>query len=120
MNRRGLSTFASGLVAALLAVTLNPVVPPASAGPAQEYAQDAFRATNHERVVRDGVRLRGNACLHDYAVAQASLMARLENMQHQALAPVLAGCDLQRVGENVAAGFPTGRAVVRQGWMKSK
>jgi uncharacterized protein YkwD len=114
---RRLLTLLSGAVAALLVVTLAPA-PAAVAEPAG-YAKAAFKATNQERVERDRKRLQGNACLKGFAVSQAKTMARLEVVSHQALSPILTACNLQRVGENVAAGYPTGRAVVRKGWMKS-
>lgn len=46
-------------------------------------------------------------------------MAAQHRAFHQDVVRVLRACGLRRVGENVAAGFPTGRAVVRRGWMRS-
>ena len=46
-------------------------------------------------------------------------MANQERMFHQDLRPVLNRCNLSGVGENVAMGYQTGRAVVR-GWMHSE
>ena len=41
-------------------------------------------------------------------------------MYHQDLGPVMDGCGLSNAGENVAYGYPSGRAVVRRGWMHSE
>ena len=40
-------------------------------------------------------------------------------MYHQELGPIMSACGLGGVGENVAYGYPSGRAVVVQGWMNS-
>ena len=45
-------------------------------------------------------------------------MADREDMEHQQLGPIMRDCGLSAVGENVAYGYPNGRAVVR-GWMNS-
>ncbi len=47
-------------------------------------------------------------------------MAAQEEMYHQDLGPIMDECGLSTVGENVAYGYATGRAVVRQGWMLSE
>ena len=39
-------------------------------------------------------------------------------MCHQDLGPILRGCNLRTVGENVAYGYPSGSAVIG-GWMGS-
>lgn len=39
-------------------------------------------------------------------------------MHHQDLRPILSACGLSRVGENVAVGYPSGKATV-VGWMAS-
>lgn len=95
------------------------VAPSAHASPATEYADQAHRATNKQRAQRDLVRLAKNRCLKRFAAKQASLMASRSDIFHQDLGPILRTCDLSMVGENVAFGFPTGRAVVNRGWMNS-
>ena len=83
------------------------------------YGHRAVRATNAARA-RNGRRgLHGGACLERYAHAQAVRMARQQRMFHQALRPMMGACHLTWAGENVAFGFPTGRAAVR-GWLKSR
>ncbi len=83
------------------------------------YGRTAFDTTNKQRVKHDRKTLAANACLRKYAVAQARKMANREEIWHQDLQKILADCQLSWVGENVAAGFSTGRSVVNDGWMKS-
>jgi uncharacterized protein YkwD len=102
-----------------LAASLLAAPAPAQAGPASDYARAAVKATNAAREANDRRPLRVNDCLQDFARKQAAAMARSGTMFHQDLGPVMAACDLVSVGENVAYGYPTGRAVVNQGWMRS-
>lgn len=88
--------------------------------PAAVYGDTAFDATNHQRAKRDRRELKPNACLRKYAVRQARKMANQERIWHQDLQKVLADCNMSWVGENVAAGFPSGRTVVVDGWMESR
>jgi uncharacterized protein YkwD len=131
---------ALGLVLALLAATPTAATPTAATptaatptagaatagatapGPgradAASYAADAVRATNAARA-RRGLRPLGTTrCLRRAAARQAAAMARKGSIWHQDLGVVMRDCGLGAVGENVAAGYPTGRAVVR-GWMGS-
>lgn len=87
--------------------------------PASTYAAQAFRVTNRHRVKRDRVRLKHSKCLHRKAVRQARKMARQRRIFHQDLRPVLRDCNMRLVGENVAYGYRSGKAVVNRGWMKS-
>lgn len=91
-----------------------------SASPASTYGSTAFDATNHRRVRHDRRALRSHACLRKYAVQQAQRMANRQEIWHQDLQRILRDCHMQRVGENVAAGFPSGRTVVVDGWMESR
>jgi uncharacterized protein YkwD len=110
------------LLAALLLATLAPLTLTAPAGATRAeatYAQAAVRETN-ERRAQHGVRqLAVDDCLERAAARHAARMAAQRRMFHQAMAPLLTRCGLQRVGENVAYGFRTGTAVVHRGWMKS-
>ena len=84
------------------------------------YGKAAEKATNAQRVKRDRVRLKGDACLAKWAAKHAKRLAKNnEGIWHQDLTPILRDCNLTRVGENVAAGFGSGKSVVKQGWMKS-
>lgn len=103
-------------VALLVAV---PTAPADAATAKQKYSRAAQKATNAARANHDRVRLKGNPCLRKYARKHARRMANKENIWHQDLQVVLRGCTMTMVGENVAMGYPSGRAVVRQGWMKS-
>ena len=82
------------------------------------YAKKALRATNVQRR-NQGLRpLKSQRCLVRAARNQARAMADSQTIYHQELSPVLSRCGMRMVGENVAMGYPTGRAVVR-GWMGS-
>lgn len=90
------------------------------ASPESTYAAAAVRATNNARAENDRRALRVSDCLRGFAVRQAAAMAESGSMYHQDLGPVLDGCRLSTAGENVAYGYPSGRAVVRRGWMHSE
>jgi uncharacterized protein YkwD len=96
------------------------IAPPAQAQVAAlEYQAEAFTVTNVQRIRHERVPLTHGACVQKWAVRQARKMARQQRMFHQDLARVADDCGLSRAGENVAYGFPTGRSVVLDGWMKS-
>jgi uncharacterized protein YkwD len=110
------------LLAALAAVAALAVVlvgPPARATTADGYGTAAVRATNAVRRGHGLHTLRADRCLQRYAAAQARRMARQDRMFHQDIGVALRRCHLRSIGENVAVGYPSGRAVVRQGWMQS-
>jgi uncharacterized protein YkwD len=106
------------LTATVLGASLGLVPAQAAPSPDERYAGVAFKATNERRADRDLRRLRETACLDRMAERWARHMARTGRMVHQDLGPVLDRCGLSMVGENIARGYPTGRAVVR-GWMGS-
>jgi uncharacterized protein YkwD len=93
---------------------------PAAATPEATYQHQAFAATNQQRDRHDRSTLRGQDCVQKYAVRQARRMARQHRMFHQDLRRVVRDCGLSTAGENVAVGYPTGRAVVNAGWMHSE
>jgi uncharacterized protein YkwD len=101
----------------LLAVLLSPGV--AHASPASEYAAKAVAATNEARETNGRKAFKVDECLRGFAVKQARKMAAAGEIFHQALGPIMAECGLVATGENVAYGYPTGRKVVNQGWMRS-
>lgn len=92
---------------------------PAVASPASDYAAQAVHATNAAREANDRRPLKVSECLRGFAVKQARRMADSGQLFHQDLGTVMAACHLMTAGENVAYGYPTGRAVVNQGWMQS-
>ena len=111
-----------GVALAVAAPLLPPVlIDQAAVGApaATTYQRQVFKATNQQRERHDRVAFRKQACVQKYAVRQAKRMARQDRMFHQDLAPILRDCGLRTVGENVAYGYPTGRAAVNQGWMHS-
>ena len=101
-----------------LVVLLWPSV--AQAGPAADYAAAAVKATNRARDAAGLRALKVDDCLHRFAVTQARAMAAAGEIYHQDLGVVMSECHLVTAGENVAYGYPTGRSVVNQGWMRSE
>jgi uncharacterized protein YkwD len=105
------------VIAAVIVSLLVPGV--AGAGPAAEYAAKAVAATNVAREANDRKAFKVDECLRGFAVRQARKMAAAGEIFHQDLGPIMAECGLVTTGENVAYGYPTGRKVVNQGWMRS-
>jgi uncharacterized protein YkwD len=110
---------AAAATLALLVATGTAAAPAEAQTAAGRYAQQATDATNANRVDAGLRSLRDSRCLRRAAVRQATLMAQREQLFHQDLAAVLAGCHLNAAGENVATGYRTGRSVVNDGWMNS-
>lgn len=109
----------TALAAVLLALCASLL--PASAAQAQsqdKYQQQARAVTNAKRLDHELVKLKQGGCVQKFARRQARKMARQDRMFHQDLGVVLEQCGLLGVAENVAAGYPTGRSVVKA-WMNS-
>jgi uncharacterized protein YkwD len=100
---------------ALVAIPLTQV---AQASPNQTYENSVFDNANAQRKKADRASLKGSKCLDRFAERQAKRMADQQRMYHQQLGPILKACNLSMVGENVAYGYPNGRAAVTA-WMKS-
>jgi len=83
------------------------------------YQKQARLVTNTKREAHDRVKLRSGPCVQRFARRQARRMANQDRLVHQDPGPVLNQCNLSGVGENIAYGYPTGRAVVRA-WMGSE
>lgn len=112
-------------IAGLLLAAIGPLGPletaPAQAASAKaKYQKAAFKTTNKQRAKHDLRKLRKQKCIQRFAVRQAKRMANQERLYHQKLRPIMRKCGLNLAGENVAYGYPTGRSVVNQGWMKSE
>ena len=113
-------------LAALLATLTMLVATGAASAPAQaqspagKYAQQAFTATNANRVNNGLKALKASDCLKRAAVRQAKAMAQQERIFHQDLGRVMKDCKLNTAGENVAYGYASGKSVVNDGWMKSE
>jgi uncharacterized protein YkwD len=102
-----------------LALPALTVPAPAEALTARQiYARSAINATNHVRSNHGLHLLKRSDCLARFAWAQARRMANRHSMFHQDLGPILRTCHLRMAGENVAFGYPTGRATV-DAWMRS-
>jgi uncharacterized protein YkwD len=111
----------AAVVATTLTVSLGTAAPADAAQTAAgKYANAAHKATNNVRENHDRRALRKNDCLKRFAVRQARRMANRNEMFHQDLGAIMNKCNLNAAGENVAYGYPTGRSVVRDGWMKSE
>lgn len=115
---RRIRTLALGLfvAVALIAVPLTQVAEASSAS--HTYELSLRYHTDLQRAKYDRVRLRHSRCLNAFAERQARRMAARQRMYHQDLGPILKACNLSMVGENVAYGYPNGRAAVTA-WMKS-
>ena len=83
------------------------------------YSRTAHDATNKRRTERGLKELRRTGCVQRFAVHWAKRMAAEKHMYHQELGPILDKCGLELAGENVAYGYPNGRAVV-VAWMHSE
>jgi uncharacterized protein YkwD len=116
MSPRTPRTAFAAILLALL-VTLMPATP-VEAQTVPRYQNQARAVTNDKRAAHDLVKLRPGRCVQRFARRHARRMADRERMYHQDLGPILNRCNLSRVGENVAFGYPTGRRVVRA-WMSS-
>jgi uncharacterized protein YkwD len=115
------SRTALAVVTATVTVAIVVGVPAgAQASPASEYAAKAVQATNAARDANGRKAFKVDECLRGFAVKQARRMATAGDIFHQDLGPVMEACGLVTTGENVAYGYPTGRSVVNQGWMKSE
>ena len=108
------------LAATSLALLVGPLVEPATAAASASarYEHSAIAHTNAERAHRDRVKLKKSRCLDRFAEKQARAMAASHAMYHQSMEPILDSCHLSQVGENVAFGYPNGKAVVKA-WMHS-
>jgi uncharacterized protein YkwD len=109
---------AVGALALAVSVALVGPLPTAEAAVGRNYENSFARAANSERTQRDRVRLKWGRCLDRYAEAQARRMAKRQKLVHQKMGPILRNCDMRMVGENIAVGYPSGKAVTRA-WMKS-
>lgn len=109
------------LAAACLGLALLLGAPAAGATTPGEarYGAAAVRATNNARLHHDLRTLGVDACLQRFAARQARAMARRGELFHQQLSTVMTECGLSTAGENVAYGYPSGRSVVRHGWLRS-
>ncbi len=108
----------TALAAVLLAVLATLLPAPAQAQAVAKYENQARSVTNNKRDNHELRQLKRGACVQKWARRQARKMANQDRMFHQDMGRVLDRCDLGSVGENVAAGYPTGRAAVKA-WMRS-
>lgn len=104
--------------AIFLALLVSLLPAPAQAQSKVKYQNQARSVTNNARDNHDLTRLKQGECVQKFARRQARRMANQDRMFHQDLSVVLRTCGLTRVGENVAAGYQTGRAAVKA-WMNS-
>jgi uncharacterized protein YkwD len=107
----------SALVGAA-AITALPLESAQAESMGHSYESAAARYTNRARTNHGLAKLGWGSCLDRYAEAQAARMARRQALEHQQLGPIMRNCDLTWAGENIAVGYPTGKAVTRA-WMSS-
>lgn len=90
------------------------------------YERQTTTYTNTWRSVKDRVKLKESPCLDRYAESWARYLARNEgrwpgDLHHRSssnLRAILAACNKRSIGENLAVGYPTGRATFN-GWRSS-
>lgn len=110
---------AAVLTAALLPASLL-AQPAASARLSPDrYSHQAVKLSNDLRSDSGLTRLANSACLQAFATKHAQRMASQRRLFHQDLNPIFDTCGLSMAGENIAAGYTSGRATVR-GWMRSE
>ena len=115
---RRVRTLALGLLVAVALIAL-PLTQTAEASSASHTYELSLRYhTDLQRAKYDRVRLTHSRCLNFFAERQARRMADQQRIYHQHLGPIMKACNLSMVGENVAYGYPNGRAAVTA-WMKS-
>lgn len=95
-----------------------PSIPAHAASSSDKYESDVAKYVNTERTKQKRVKLSGSSCLDRYAEAQARRMASSKQIFHQNLGPILGACKMRLVGEIVAVGYTSGKAVTA-GWMAS-
>jgi uncharacterized protein YkwD len=105
------------LTTASLALLVGPLQP-ASSSVSATYENRTIAQTNSERAWRGRMMLTKSKCLDRFAEQQARAMAARRSMYHQSMEPILDNCQLGQVGENVAFGYVSGKAVVKA-WMHS-
>jgi uncharacterized protein YkwD len=115
---RKIRTAIAGLLGGAALVAF-PFTQPAQASPSQSYETSVYDNTNIQRQKYNRTSLKGSRCLDRYAERQARAMAAKGRIYHQNLWPILEACKLSTVGENVAFGYPNGKAAVAA-WMQSK
>jgi uncharacterized protein YkwD len=75
--------------------------------------------TNTERV-KAGLRaLTVSSCATKQAAARTKVLVEEDRFEHDPLGPIVDACGSGTVGENLALGYPTAKAVVA-GWMGSE
>ncbi|UYM07298.1 CAP domain-containing protein [Solicola gregarius] len=134
MRSRILPTIAGAALVASVAVAGPTAAAPtptgsATASAAADSRTSQAREKRYERKVRvytnkarkrhDRRPLHGAKCLDRFANRWARKMARRQELVHQDLGRILRRCKLSMAGENIAYGYPSGKAVVR-GWMHSE
>lgn len=108
-----------GTLMAAAALTAGPAVVSADAAyTSTSYESDVVRYANAERVKKRLAQMSSSACVDRYAEAQASRMAKAKRMYHQDMLTIARACRLRIVGENVAYGYTSGKAVT-SAWMAS-
>lgn len=118
-SRTVVTTVLMPLLVTLLTTLLVTLLPDTAQAQRQDdYQRQARTMTNNKRDAHDVKKLAKADCVQKFARRQARHMAKQDLMFHQDLGVVLNKCNLTAVGENVAYGYDSGRAVVKA-WMNS-
>jgi uncharacterized protein YkwD len=89
-----------------------------AASSADRKESSIVKLTNKDRVKHDARKVTSSKCLDKFAERQAKRQAKKKKMYHQNLQAALVECDMRMVGENVAFGFTSTKALQRA-WMNS-
>jgi uncharacterized protein YkwD len=86
---------------------------------AAKFEANVMKWTNRARKHHGRHPLKHGKCVSGFADPWARHMAKIQQLVHQNLGPILKRCKASQVAENIAYGYPTARATVRA-WMHSK
>ncbi|MEN0130250.1 MAG: CAP domain-containing protein, partial [Brevundimonas sp.] len=94
--------------------------PAQHAEPAPQSLVDAIvTRTNAERTKAGLPALKVSSCATKQAAARTKVLVEEDRFEHDPLGPIVEACGSGTVGENLALGYPSAKAVVA-GWMASE
>jgi uncharacterized protein YkwD len=83
-----------------------------------KFEANVMKWTNRARKHHDRRPLKHGKCVDGFADPWARHMAKIQQLVHQKLGPILKRCKASQLAENIAYGYPTAHATVRA-WMHS-
>ncbi|RHA37137.1 hypothetical protein D1825_17810 [Cellulomonas rhizosphaerae] len=84
----------------------------------QSLVDEIVTRTNAERTKAGLPALKVSSCAAKQAAARTKVLVEEDRFEHDPLGPIVEACGIGTVGENLALGYPTAKAVVA-GWMGS-